>query len=491
MHERRSSQAIVIIHGMGEHRPMSTLRGFMAGVFGREKHVYSQPDPASDSFELRRFQVGRREGRPRTFVYEYYWTHLMRGNTWEHLKALVVRFLFRLPWRLPSSLRVFWGLIWLLVVALAGGAWYLTAEVGLALDDLTEFETLGQVWTALGALDGWQQVAATVASLLLVVMPFVMATLVRYVGDVARYCSPTPDNVAVRQEIRRGAVALLDRLQRNHDRVVVVAHSLGSVVALDAMRLLWARTYNKHAERTWVPQDALAEFERLARALDGDPADHEMEAFRAAQLALWHERVAVGSPWRITDFVSLGSPLCLATLILARDHTDWRRLQLDREIPTCPPVEDEDGGFSYTADGDGDVAEGAHAVRRLHSGALFACVRWTNIWFPARLGFFGDWFGGELRRLFGSGVWDRTASTGPGRLQPGMAHVRYFTPYPQLGHPPRDNSSLALLREALDLDSESWLHEARLAAQRAEAAEERRREEEAARDEDRDFASRP
>lgn len=40
-----TTQAIVIIHGMGEHRPMATLRGFMAGAFRGERRVYSQPDP--------------------------------------------------------------------------------------------------------------------------------------------------------------------------------------------------------------------------------------------------------------------------------------------------------------------------------------------------------------------------------------------------------------------------------------------------------------
>lgn len=64
----------------------------------------------------------------------------------------------------------------------------------------------------------------------------------------------------------------------------------------------------------------------------------------------------------------------------------------------------------------------------LGAQAPFAVTRWTNLWFPvARGGLRGDWFGGGLRPLFGTGIRD-VAITGnvPARLARGSAHNDYF-----------------------------------------------------------------
>ena len=45
-------------------------------------------------------------------------------------------------------------------------------------------------------------------------------------------------------------------------------------------------------------------------------------------------------------------------------------------------------------------------LRALHSAAPFACTRWTNLYFPAFLGLFGDMVGGPIRRWFGPGIKD-------------------------------------------------------------------------------------
>ena len=64
---QRHSLAVVIIHGIGEQRPMDTLRGFVQSVLsvpkqGGEKY-YSRPDPLTESFELRVLQ-NREQPRP-------------------------------------------------------------------------------------------------------------------------------------------------------------------------------------------------------------------------------------------------------------------------------------------------------------------------------------------------------------------------------------------------------------------------------------------
>ena len=110
-------QAVVLIHGIGEQRPMETLRAFVKALVEHdptneaprgsslgEAHensgaprahrslYYSKPDRLSGSYELRRLKLHRvkpgeikslPEGLnvnwPETDFYEYYWAHQMYG----------------------------------------------------------------------------------------------------------------------------------------------------------------------------------------------------------------------------------------------------------------------------------------------------------------------------------------------------------------------------------------------------------------------------
>ena len=59
-------QAVVIIHGIGEQRPMETLRAFVAGALGVDRDalkefVFSKPDRIDDTLELRRLSVSTKE----------------------------------------------------------------------------------------------------------------------------------------------------------------------------------------------------------------------------------------------------------------------------------------------------------------------------------------------------------------------------------------------------------------------------------------------
>ncbi len=69
------------------------------------------------------------------------------------------------------------------------------------------------------------------------------AFLQPYLGDAARYFRNSPANIKVRREIRKQAVDTLDMLHRLrlYDRIVVVAHSLGTVVAYDMLRAYYSR----------------------------------------------------------------------------------------------------------------------------------------------------------------------------------------------------------------------------------------------------------
>ncbi len=72
--------------------------------------------------------------------------------------------------------------------------------------------------------------------------------LVPYLGDCARYLRDAPDNIETRNRIRQLGLEVLDDLHRRqsngavrYDRIVVVAHSLGSVIAYDVLRAFFVK----------------------------------------------------------------------------------------------------------------------------------------------------------------------------------------------------------------------------------------------------------
>lgn len=88
-------QAVVLIHGIGEQKPMATIRSFVDSVLeadegiehyerkgdGPKKRVayYSRPDRISGNFELRCLRSAG--GRIKTDFYELYWAHRMKEHT--------------------------------------------------------------------------------------------------------------------------------------------------------------------------------------------------------------------------------------------------------------------------------------------------------------------------------------------------------------------------------------------------------------------------
>ena len=112
-----------------------------------------------------------------------------------------------------------------------------------------------------------------------------------------------------------------------------------------------------------------------------------------------------------------------------------------------------------------DVNGAKRTIYALHHAAAFACTRWTNLYFPAWLGFFGDLVGGPLRDIFGPGVKDIavTSAEWSGWLQhTPMIHTHYWNENSLPITPPVRQStwSLKALREALDLESRTWLPKA-------------------------------
>jgi hypothetical protein len=175
-----------------------------------------------------------------------------------------------------------------------------------------------------------------------------------------------------------------------------------------------------------------------------------LQNYMDAQLEVWREMRLLGCPWLVTDFVTLGSPLAHAALLLAHDEANLRTRQRQRELPTSPPqpeVEktktEERRRYSYVVwDGYGKKMD--IRLRALHHAALFACTRWTNLYFPVFGGLFGDIVGGRLGPWFGPGVRDIAVHSGNLRVDRTiLAHVSYWD-----RKAPR---ALTPLIEALDL----------------------------------------
>jgi hypothetical protein len=376
-------QAVVVIHGIGEQEPMQTLRAFVDAVAGpprdqRTEKAAAKPDHLSPTLELRRMAVpgDTRPWEPGLWVstdfYELYWAHLMTGTAWHHVTAWIARLLLQNPKHVPPRLKTAWWVTWA-VAALAG-----VAAIGaIGLRSAAE-------WSLFGVF----------AAILLAICRLTGTYFgLQYAGDAARYLSPWPENVAVRQAIRSAAIELLEKLHddsswRRYHRIVVVGHSLGSVIAYDALTHLWQRRH--HAKATFplpAQADAVEDYEQN-RDIVATPA-----AGRDLQAAVWREQRAMGIQWKITDLITLGSPLAHASFLLASGKDDLGRRKAQREFPTCPPQPNDSRDQQYGKD---LLKTAGGSGRFLHHAAPFASTRWTNLYFDR------DIIGGSIEEL---GTW--------------------------------------------------------------------------------------
>lgn len=431
-------QAVVVVHGIGEQRPMTTLRGFVKGVIKKNAQTkdlpfYSKPDRLSDTLELRRLTVDKKyTGNNSTDFYELYWQHLMTGTTLAHLQAWLEMLLWRRPHKVPRRLRLLWCLVWAMI--------FLILLVLLWL--FGYFLQLGEPPVVKGIFAVF--LTFLVRPLLLPLLRYLVNKIgINYIGDAARYLSPFPENVAVRHAIRSAGLNLLRKLHldplRRYDRIVVVGHSLGSVIAYDVLTYLWQEMHSK-VERSQVdgsPKlDEIPYSSELLESIDQpalkallkmmecqknqNPCDlgkDEQSKLICQYMGNQYDLLQEYNneyknyedscfPWRITDLVTIGSPLTYADFLLADDIYNFSEKVKQREFPICPP-QPEDSRDEKDISGNAGLLErvlGAddqkRSIRILHHAALFACTRWTNLYFP------GDIIGGPLACKFGWGIKD-------------------------------------------------------------------------------------
>ena len=479
-------QAVVLIHGVGDQPPMRSLRSFTQGM-GLHR-LFSSPDRITDSAELRRLsEPPTAQRQAHTEYFELYWAHLAPDGDWRTTVSWYLRLLLRRDWwRRRGGARMAVVTFQVLVAAAVGLLGW--AVVGAYLDG---------GWSGLVArLASWQVVAAAVLGALGAVLGRFLRA---YLSDAVRYLTPRPANIASRQAIRSEGLELLRRLHASgrYRRIIVVGHSLGSVIGFDLLRALWdemrhpdpqlagdqghievfdaaadrldpggpagpqlrgpSRVTRAHAESdrgrpdgragspSWTRADESPEVARARRSLrlgvrrSGPFSAAALDAYQEAQFALWRAGRADGIPWLITDFVSLGSPLTYAPMLLDEPDVAFggRRglhladLQGLKEVPRCPPIHDEleDSRFytrSYRVPG------GERRLKVGHTAAPFGPTRWTNLYLPASGLLHGDLFAGAVVPGFGPGVRDVPVRvSGPGlwatlrRCFP-LSHLSYW-----------------------------------------------------------------
>lgn len=425
-------QAVVLIHGIGEQEPMDTLRGFVDATWTGDSSlrkpynpdtIWSKPDWASENLELRRLTTGQNKKGIRTDFYELYWAHLMTGTRLSHVLSWVWLLLFRRPARVPKALFAAWLVLWVIVIV----------AIAVALNQALP--------------EGIRPVAipAVVAGIGALVLGFLhYKFLVPYAGDAARYLSPAPANIRQRKDIRDAGITLLRRLIESGEyvRIIVVGHSLGTIIGYDVLRHLWPGYNTQIGQGSPAATKALKALEASAAA---DPFD--LGAYRKAQGAYRKALNADGGAWIVSDFVTMGSPLGHAETLMANVPEDFALKTKEREFPTSPPVFEKDNEFTY-----GRMVPGTGKRRRKvtvpHHGAVFAPVHWTNLYFPSSNIIFGDIVGGPVAPVFGPGVEDVAVETS---IRRGVFnHTDYFTPVPD-GTADAPGSHVLALRKALNL----------------------------------------
>jgi len=293
----RNKQAVVVIHGMGEQRPMATLRSFVDTAWVRNPEIRASrhtpekgnpiwvvPDSRLKSYEQRRITTSHHDG-VRTDFFEVYWADVMGGTTVQHLWAWLRGLLFRWPKDVPDDVFSAWMALWVLMsVAAVLFLWSVPGDLGqggppksaeqvrwnagLLLVLLAGLASAALDWRARQKGAGPESRAtALLWPVALAVLIFAFGPLawltspkawafagaalvgvgihnvvVPTFGDVARYVRAAPDTIEKRQAVRDRGLELLDRLHKeDYRRIILVGHSLGSVIAYDILMLLWAR----------------------------------------------------------------------------------------------------------------------------------------------------------------------------------------------------------------------------------------------------------
>ncbi|RYE08999.1 MAG: hypothetical protein EOP22_11090 [Hyphomicrobiales bacterium] len=514
---RPSRQAIVIVHGQGQQRPMGTMRDFVRTLWitdhrlkppvapDKERDIWVVPDGKSGLLDLERITTEAADGR-KTDFFELYYADLLDDTPFRKLWRWMQRLLWISPNDVTPAMRWPWSLFWMLniivaTIAIAFGLylpmlagenliaplmrpeamlWLVAAFVLVVLRLLPKFippvpglrwlvnllEKLPNMLVLLAVGIALTVVFWTIPSVWLGAALGLLyyvgtTTFLPLFGDAASYLSAQSETVAPRQAVRERGLALLMALHDDpaYDRVVLVAHSLGTVLAYDLLTFMWhAVGPTKENPPDAAAADAIDAVDRHAAAIPPHtpwPLRH-LRRYRKLQWAAFDilrrqpTRAADGSPrragWKISDFVSLGSPLASAQFLVTDGSSEFAMLKEQRVMPTSPPVRYDSANYAST------YPEAGGAVA--HHAAVFSVVRWTNIYdrFNPVLVLIGDVIsgvvGGEDR--FGAAIYDRRVRIDRGGLFGRfVTHNDYWTD--TSGTPGAPAAHIRALRRAVDI----------------------------------------
>lgn len=432
-------QAIVIIHGIGEQHPMDTLRGLINTIASevpdiKKPRVWYKPNYSTELLDQRRVAMSASADRPSTDFYEFYWAHHVSDTKVMHVLWWVFSLLFSNPLRFTKAIFFIWVLLWGLLLL------FLSGIITGFFPQLVLFPQL-------------QAGNLMLSGLSVFIYTIIRYFLISYLGDAARYFSGNPAHVKMRNEILQDGIKFIKGLNDSgkYDRIVLVGHSLGSVIAYDILKHLWTDYNGKYETSGELNKNPLKKIEKKIKEWKEDNEKTDVEEYQKLQEALWIQQRNYGNAWLITDLITIGSPLTHAPFLLANSKAELAIRKNDREFPTCPPVT-EDGKihfYNFTKKREGD-----NTPYFLHHAALFGLTRWTNIYFP------GDVVGGPLRKIFGHGIKD-VRVTLPFRLlaRTPLSHTKYWDtrPFSDRKDTLAENSSIIKLLEALRLDSKGML----------------------------------
>jgi hypothetical protein len=529
-------QAIVVVHGQGQQRPMGTIRDFvnvlwrrdpdlgslpmtkvLPGQVGKDnedegREVWIVPDDKGGLFELQRVTTpefpdpDKNRGRPgrRTDFFELYYADLLDDTPIRNLWLWAQRLMSIRPRDLTARMVWPWLVFWLLSVAIAAltvivvlhipallhedwvtpllgpnlgpSHWVIVVCVVtlllrrlLPLPDLLRagFVSFALIVIILVSLSfiyerpRLELFGATfrifpLAAALLVLAYFLVSFLLPLFGDAASYLSAQTETVRSRQAVRERGLKLLRRLhaEAEYQRIVIIAHSLGTALAYDLLHILWQEVgptkdnppgpealaalvrvddHTRQVEQRLDEEEeqlkeqeelnqveALKEKQRTAKAPRRRPQrqrwttedvlrhqELQWDAFdllrqgdgKKAGTAAGQPDIEKPAGWKVSDFISLGSPLASAQFLVADGDKDFARLKRERVLPTAPPQPYEQG------------EQAVHGGVAMHHAAVFSVVRWTNIYdeFNPVLLAFGDVISGPVSgpRVFGDAVLDR------------------------------------------------------------------------------------
>lgn len=410
---RSDRVAVVVVHGMGNQFPMDTLRGFVEALQDEDAVLYSSPNRITSDGEVRRLSFSN---KPFDF-FEYYWAHEMEEPKLGEIIFWSFKLLFikERSASLEKQIYKVYGLLLLLLLivgGLAGGIYWLFRD---------------QIKTLLSASLYGLSVIVIVRFAWSLLSQTIVGVVQGSIGDVIKYTIPSPGNIGVRDKIRKNGIDLLRKLHEakkadgteRYGKIVLVGHSLGTIVAYDILNSLFAEY---HARFENIPES----FKQTAlkSLLDVyDYPDHTDNDYQNRQHALFEEYQSLGCAWRVHQFITLGSPLTHASMLMNKKPEDFERKKLQREFATAPPQMDhEDKHFAFHQQY--KTKEGKPVtINVLHHAAQFAVTQWTNIYYK------NDWVGGAMDPVFGNGIRDIELKAKDKWLRsvPMSTHTKYWS----------------------------------------------------------------